>query len=105
MNTTFSLQQISKTGNLDSNLISRQNKLNLIAKFVQIKFESPKLKQSEIADQLGYPSSTPKRYRNDINMHSPYRIHPNIKKNDQKRLQIRISITIHIANTSTNELK
>ena len=53
MNNSFSLQQISKTGNLDSNLISRQYKLNLMAKFMQIKFENPKLKQFEIAYQLG----------------------------------------------------
>ena len=31
MNNTLSLQQISKTGNLDSNLISGQYKLNLLA--------------------------------------------------------------------------
>ena len=53
MNNRFSLQQISKTGNLDSNLISRQYKLNLMGKFMQVKFEKPRLKQSEITDQLG----------------------------------------------------
>ena len=40
MNNSFSVQQKSKTGNLNSNLISRQYKLNLIAKFMQIKFEN-----------------------------------------------------------------
>ena len=65
MKNSFSLQQRSKTGNLDPNLIS-QYTLNLMAKFMQIKFENPKLKQSEIADQLNYSSSTLKRYRNDI---------------------------------------
>ena len=49
MNYSFSLQQISKTGNLDSNLISRQYKLNLMPKFMQIKFENPKMKLSELA--------------------------------------------------------
>ena len=78
MNNSFSVQQISKTGNLDPNLISRQKKLNLMAKFMQKKFENPKMKQSEIADQLGHSSSTLKRYRNDINMLSTYRIQPNI---------------------------
>ena len=34
MNNRFSLQQISKTGNLDLNLISRQYKLDLMSKFV-----------------------------------------------------------------------
>ena len=44
MNNSFSLQQISKTANLDSNLIFRQYKLNLMAKFMQIDFENLKLK-------------------------------------------------------------
>ena len=47
---SFSLQQISRTGNLDSNLISRQYKLNLMAVFIWIKYKNPKMKQSEIAD-------------------------------------------------------
>ena len=84
MNNSFSLQQISKTGNIDSNLLSRQNKLNLMAKYMQYEFQNPKLKQSEIADQLGYPSSTLRRYRNDIKMLSPYRIQPN---NTNKRMK------------------
>ena len=33
---TFSLERISKTGNLDSNLIVRQYKLNLMARFMEI---------------------------------------------------------------------
>ena len=77
MNNSFSLQQISKTGNPDSYLISRQYKLNLMADFMRDKYENPKMKQSEIANHLGYSTSTLQRYRNDINMLSPYRIHPN----------------------------
>ena len=34
------------------------------------------MKKSEIANQLSYPTSTLQRYRNDINMLSPYRIQP-----------------------------
>ena len=33
MNNTFSLQQKSQTANLDSNLINRQGKLELMARF------------------------------------------------------------------------
>ena len=58
MNDSIFLQQISKTDNLDSNLISRQCKLNLMAGFMRIKFENPKMKQSEIANQLSYSTST-----------------------------------------------
>ena len=77
MNNTFSLQQISKTGNLDSNLISRHYKLNLMANFLRMKNEKRKLKQSEIANQLGYSSSTLQKYKNVINMVSLNRIQPN----------------------------
>ena len=48
-----------------------------MADFMRIKCENPKLKQSEIADRLGYSSSTLQRYRNDKNMLSLYRINPN----------------------------
>ena len=61
MNNTFSLQQIEKTSNLDANLISRQYKLNLMADFMRLKYENPKLKQSEISNRLGYSSSTLQR--------------------------------------------
>ena len=71
MNNSFSLQQIQKTSNLDANLISRQKKLNLMADFMRLKNENPKLKQSEIANQIRLSSSTIQRYRNDINMLSP----------------------------------
>ena len=82
MNNSFSLQQIQKTSNVDANLISRQYKLNLMADFMRTKYENPRMKQSEIANQLGLSSSTLQRYRNDINMLSPYRINP---KNNHKR--------------------
>ena len=77
MNISFSLQQIQKTSNLDANLISRQNKLNLMADFMRLKYANLRMKQCEIANQLGMTSSTVQRYRNDINMLSTYRIHPN----------------------------
>ena len=84
MNDSFSLQQIFKTGNLDSNLISRQYKLNLMADFMRVKHENPKMKQSEIANQIGYSTSTLQRYRSDINMLSPYRIQPNNTNKQRK---------------------
>ena len=85
MNNSFSLQQIQKTSNLDGNLISRQYKLNLMADFMRNKYENPKLKQSEIANSLGYSSSIQQRYRNDVNMVSPYRIQPNNSKRRTKK--------------------
>ena len=53
---------------IDSSLISRQYKINLMAKFMQIKFENPKLKQSDISDQVGSSSGTLQHYRSDITM-------------------------------------
>ena len=56
-----------------------------MADFLQVKYENPKLNYSEIANQLGYFSSTLHRYRNDVNMVSPYRIQPNnINKRTKK---------------------
>ena len=77
MNNSLPLQHIQKTTNLDAHLISRHYKLNLMAVLLRMKYEKPKLKQSQIANQLGYSTSTLQRYRNDINMVSPYRIQPN----------------------------
>ena len=61
MNNSFSLQQIQRTSNLDANLISRQYKLNLMADFMKVKYENPRMRQSEIANQLGMSSSTLQR--------------------------------------------
>ena len=60
MNDIFSLQQTSRTYNLDANLIPRQYKFNLIADFKRMKYENPNLKPSEIA--IEYSSSTLQRY-------------------------------------------
>ena len=49
-----------------------------MARFVEIKNNEPRLTQKQTFNQLGFSDSTNKRYRNDINMLSPYRIQPNI---------------------------
>ena len=102
MNKTFPLQQISRTSNFDANIISRQYKLNLMADSMRVKYENPRVKQSEIADRLSYSSSPLQSYRNDINMISPYRINPN---NTNKRTK-RVKNANFDGNTSsTNDLK
>ena len=88
MNNSFSLQQIQKTSNLDGNLISRQYKLNVMADFMKVKYENPRLRQSEIANQLSISSSTLQRYTNEIYMLSPYRISPNNVKKRSKKAKI-----------------
>ena len=110
MNNNFSPQQIQKTSNLDANLISRQYKLNLMADFMKVKYENPRMRQSEIANQLGMSSSTLQRYRNDINMLSPYRINPNNTKKRTKKAKIddigdlkRPQMTSNDSKTTVNE--
>ena len=55
---------------------------------MRVKYENPKLKQSEIANQLCMFSSNLQRYRNDINMLSPYRINPNNTNKRTKKAKI-----------------
>ena len=85
MNNSLSLQQKQKTSSLDANLISRQYKLNLMADCMRVKYENPKLKQTEMAKQLGLSSSTLQRYKNDIKMFSPYRINLNYTNKRTKK--------------------
>ena len=54
MNNSFFSQQISRTGNLNSRFKYRQYKLNLMADFIRMNNDNPKMKQSQIANQLGY---------------------------------------------------
>ena len=105
MNNNFSLQQIQKTSNLDANLISRQYKLNLMADIMKVKYENPRMKQSEIANQLGMPSSTLQRYRNDIYMLSPYRISTNNVKKRTKKAKIDDIGDLKRPQTTSNDSK
>ena len=85
MNNTPSLNEINKAANMDPNLLTRHYKLKLMNDFMHIKYQNPKMKQSEIAKNLNMSPSTLQRYRNDTNMLSPYRINPNnVKKRPKK---------------------
>ena len=48
-----------------------------MADFMRLKYENPRMKQSQKANQIGLSTSTLQRYRNDKNMLCPYRINPN----------------------------
>ena len=85
MNNTPSLNEINKTANMNPNLLTRHYKLKLMNDFMHIKYQNPKMKQSQIADQLSLSSSTIQRYRNDIIMLSPYRINSNNTKKRSKK--------------------
>ena len=77
MNDTSSLEQISKTSKLDSILILRQYELDLMARFIEIINIDSQLRQEQKAKKIGCSSGTLKRYKQDINMLSPYRISSN----------------------------
>ena len=84
MNNTVSLQQKSQTGHLERNFLLRPYKLDLMARFMEIKSINPKVKQSEIAKELGCSSCTLQRYRIDKKLLSPYRIPTNSYKRKRK---------------------
>ena len=73
---------------MDPNLLTRHYKLKLMNDFMYIKYQNPKMKQSEIANNLNMSPSTLQRYRNDINMLSPYRINTNNNKKRPKKAKI-----------------
>ena len=105
MNNTPSLNEINKTANMNPNLLIRHYTLKLMNDFMYIKYQNPKMKQSEIANQLNLSSSTLQRYRNDINMLSPYRMNPNNTNKRRKRLNIMILTTIHTMKMMLKDLK
>ena len=78
---------------MDPNMLTKHYKLKLMNDFMNIKNQNPKMTQSEISSQLNMSPSTIKRYRNDINMLSPYRINPNNVKKQQKRPKLMIMVT------------
>ena len=84
---------------MDPNLITKHYKLKLMNDFMNIKYQNPTLKQSEIASQLDMSPSTMQRHRNDTNMLSP-KFHPNAEltqitlKNDQKRSKSITMVTL-----------
>ena len=105
MNKTPSLNEINKTANMDPNLLTRHYKLKLMNDFMHIKYQNPKMKQSEIANHLNKSSSTLQKYRNDINMLSPYRISPNNVKKRPKKAKIDAFGDLERPQMTSNDLK
>ena len=73
--------------------------------FMIIKYQNPKMTQSEISNQLGMSSSTLQSYRNYINMLSPYRINPNNVKKQQKNTKINNNDDLKRPQMTSNDLK
>ena len=102
---TPSLSEINKTANMDPNLITKHYKLKLMNDFMNIKYQNPKLKQSQIASQLDMSPSTIQRHRNDINMLPPYRINPNNVKKRPKKAKIDDNGDLKRLQMTSNDLK
>ena len=105
MNNTPSLNEINKTANMDPNLLTRHYKLKLMNDFMYIKYQNPKMKQSEMANHLNMSSSTLQRYRNDIKMFSPYRINPNNVKKQSKKAKMDDIGDLKRPQMTSNDLK
>ena len=110
MNNIPSLNEINRTAYMDPNLLTRHYKLKIMNDFMYMKYQNPKLKQSELANNLNMSSSTIQRYRNDMNMQSPYRINPNNTKKRTKKAKIddigdlkRPQMTSNDVKTTSNE--
>ena len=84
MNNRFTIDQLSKSESIDPNSINRLYKINKMLYFMEIRSNNPRMTQKQICNQLGTSDSTIKRYRNDINMDSPYNRN-NYKKKKTKK--------------------
>ena len=105
MNNIPSLNEINKNSTKDPNMLTKYYKLKLMNDFMHIKYQNPKMTQSQISSQLNMSPSTIQRYRNDINMISPYRINPNNVKKQQKKTKIDNNGDLKRPNLTSIDLK
>ena len=105
MNNTPSLNEINKNSAMDPNMLTKYYKLKLMNEFMNIKYQNPKMTQSQISSQLNMSPSTIQRYRNDINMISPYRNNPNNDKKQQKKVKIDNNGDLKRPHLTSNDLK
>ena len=90
---------------MNPNMLTKYYKLKLMNDFMNIKYQNPKMTQTEISSQLNMSSSTIKRHRNDINMLSPYRINSNNVKKRSKKAKIDDNGDLKRPQMTSNDLK
>ena len=105
MNNTPSLNEINQNSTMNPNMLTKYYKLKIMNDFMNIKCQNPKLTQSEISCQLNMSASTIQRYRNDINMFSPYRINSSNVKKQQKKTKIDYNGDFKRPQMTSNDLK
>ena len=72
MSNNFNIDQLTKSQTIDPNSINGLYKINMMLNFMEIRSNNPRMTQNQICKQLGTSDSTIKRYRDDIQMDSPY---------------------------------
>ena len=105
MKNTPSLNELNKNSTMNPNMLTKYYKLKLMNDFMNIKYQNPKMTQSEISSQLNMSPSTIQRYRNDINMLLPYRINPNNVKKRSKKAKIDDNGDLKRPQMTSNDLK
>ena len=105
MNNTPSLNEINKNSTMNPNMLTKYYKLKIMNDFMNIKYQNPKMTQSQISSQLNMSPSTIQRYKNDINMISPYRNNPNNVKTQQKKTKIDNNGDLKRPCLTSNDLK
>ena len=105
MNNTPSLNEIIKNSSMKPNMLTKYYKLKIMNDFMNIKYQNQKMTQSEISSQLNMSPSTTQRYRNDINMFSPYRINPNNVKKRSEKAKIDDNGDLKLPQMTSNDLK
>ena len=105
MNTTPSLNEINKNSTMVPNMLTKYYKLKLMNDFMNIKYQNPKMTESQISSQLNMSPSTIQRYRNDLNMLSSYRNNPNNVKKQQKKAKIGNNDDLKRPQLTSNDLK
>ena len=105
MNNTPSLNEINKNSTMDPKMLTKYYKLKLMNDFMNIKYQNQKMTQSETSSQLNMSSSTIQRYRNDINMLSPYRISSKNVKEQHKKVKIDNNGDLKRPQMTSNDLK
>ena len=98
----FTIDMTVKSENLYSNSILRLYKQNLMLKVMEIKSNEPRLTQKQICNQLGYSDSTIKRFRDDIQMDSPYK-RTKYRKKTQSQAQTTNESPKNNENTKSNK--
>ena len=104
MNNTPSSNEINKNST-NPNMLTKYYKLKIMNDFMNIKYQNPKMTQSEISSQFNKSSSTLQRYRNDINVLSPYRINSNNVKKRSKKAKIDDNSDLKRPQMTSNDLK